>query len=224
MPPFLPDFVICRRRRRSPALQSVTPRSSQARARRRASRASPMTAWPIWTAEMEEESSKAAEENARRRPSRRWRGGDDEVAGPDRLGHEGAGDEPHGAHEDERVEAVGLVEPHAAGRGGDAHAVAVVAHAGHHRGHRALGGQGPGGQGAVVGGGGEAEDVRVQHGLGAQARAQDVADHAADAGLGAAVGLHRAGVVVGLGLVASAQVLSKARCRRCPRTRTGTRL
>ena len=49
---------------------------------------------------------------------------------------------------------------------------------------------------------GDAEDVGVGDGLGGQAGAQDVADHAADAGGRAAVGLDGGGVVVRLDLEA----------------------
>jgi hypothetical protein len=96
---------------------------------------------------------------------------------------------------------------HAAGHGGDAHAVAVVAHAGDDaaqdaaRVQRALRHRG-----AVHVGRGDEEGVGAGDRLGAEAGPEDVADHAADAGAGAAVGVDGTGVVVRLDLDADVPV------------------
>ena len=104
---------------------------------------------------------------------------------------------------DQRVAEVALVEEHRAVDGGDAHAVAVVAHAGDHALHHAPRVQ-HAGRHLVRGqvGRAEAEDVGVGDRLGAQAGADRVADDAADAGGRAAVRLDGRRVVVRLDLEA----------------------
>ena len=102
---------------------------------------------------------------------------------------------------DQRIAEVAGIEIEGAVDGGDAHAVAVVADAGHDAFHHPPGMQHAGRErfGGRIGRG-EAEDVGVADGLGAHAGAHRVADHAADARVGPAVGFEGRGVVVGFDL------------------------
>jgi hypothetical protein len=135
-------------------------------------------------------------------------GDDHEVAGAHLLVQAVDGQQADAAAVDQRVAHVALVEADRAVDRGDAHAVAVVAHAGddalHHapRVQRALG-QARGGQVGRP----EAEDVRVGDGPAAQARAERVAQHAAQARARAAVGLDGRGVVVRLDLAGEVEGL-----------------
>ena len=105
--------------------------------------------------------------------------------------------------------------------GGDAHPVAVVADPGDHAFQDPPGVQDAPGQGVARGvGRRHAEDVGVADRLGAQAGAHRVADHAAEPGVGPAVGVDRRGVVVGLDL--EADVESRRRTGPRPRCRRRT--
>ena len=104
-----------------------------------------------------------------------------------------------GAAVDERVGGVALIKEHGAVHGGYAKLVAVVAYAGHHTGRHAGRVQHTWAQRSERRAGrSKAEHVGVGDRLGAHA--QHVADHAADAGVGAAEGLQGAGVIVRLHL------------------------
>ena len=115
-----------------------------------------------------------------------------------------ARDEADVAAVDERVAEVAVVEVDGAVDRGNAHAIAVVAHAVDDAAHHAPRMEHAGRQrvGRRVGRG-EAEDVGVADRLRAQAGAHDVANDAADAGVRAAVGLERRGMVVRFDLEAT---------------------
>ena len=129
--------------------------------------------------------------------------GDDPVARLDLLERLAAGEHADGAAEDQRIGQVARVDGQGPVDRGNSHPVAVVADAGddplehapgmEHAGRELIGGQVRRG---------DAEDVGVADRLGPQARAQGVADHAAEPGVGPAVGIDRRGVVVGLDLEA----------------------
>ena len=147
---------------------------------------------------------------------------DDPVAGLDLLRRHAAREHADGAAEDQRVGEVAGVDGQGAVDRGDAHPVAVVAHAGDDALEHALGVEHAGGKllGGQVGRR-DAEDVGVADRLGAQAGAQRVADHAAEAGVGAAVGVDRRGVVVRLDLEADVVlVVEPDDARRCRRRRS----
>ena len=127
------------------------------------------------------------------------------VADVRRLVDRALGDQPAGAAEDQRIADIARIEADRAVDGGDAHAVAVIAHAVDHAAHQPARMDGAGRQGRRIGVEfAEAEHVGVENRLGAQAGADDVADDAAEAGVGAAVGLDRGRAVVGLDLDAHA--------------------
>ena len=123
--------------------------------------------------------------------------GHDHVAGPGFLERHAAGNQPQVSAEDQRIAQVAGIEIDSPIDRGNAHTVAVVAHArddtlGHaprmeHAGRYLV-------QWRV--GRGEAEDVRIADRLGAHAGAHRVADHAADARIGPAVGLQGRRVIV----------------------------
>ncbi len=100
---------------------------------------------------------------------------------------------------DEGVADIAIVEIHASADGGDAHAVAVIAHTRDDLRQDAAGRQTAGGNvlGVRMG---DTEDIGVRDGAGAEAGADDIADAPADAGGRAAVGLDGGGMVVGLDL------------------------
>ena len=107
--------------------------------------------------------------------------GDDPVAQLNFLESFAPGQHAHGAAEYQRVGQVARVDRECPIHRGNAHPVAVVANAGHDSLEHALGMEHAGGKpvGRQVGRG-HAEDVGVADGLGSQARAQSVANDAAD--------------------------------------------
>ena len=113
-------------------------------------------------------------------------------------------DDAGGAAEDEGIVDEGVVELDRAIDGGDAHAVAVIAHAAHHATHDAER------MDHVLGldvflldvRRAKAEHIERGDGLRAFACAEDVANHAAEAGVRTGVGFDGAGVIVRLDLEA----------------------
>ncbi len=108
-----------------------------------------------------------------------------------------AGEQADVAAIDQRVAQVALVEIDGAVHGGDAHAVAVIAHALDDAPHHAPRMEDSRRQrvGGHIGRR-EAEHIRVADRLCAEPRPHDVADHAADARIRAAIGLERRGMIV----------------------------
>ena len=135
-------------------------------------------------------------------------GGDEQMAGLHFLGDVLDRDDAGGAAEHQGIVNEGVVKLDRAIDGGDAHAVAVVAHAAHHATHDAEGVD------DVLRfdvflfdvGRAKAEDVDGGDRLRAFASAEDVADHAAEAGVRTCVGLDGAGVVVRFDLEADGLV------------------
>ena len=119
--------------------------------------------------------------------------------------------QPHVAAIDQRVAQVARIEEHGAIHGGDAHAIAVIAHSGDDALHHALGMQGAGRD--VCGrrvGRGEAKHIGIANRLRAQAGAERIANHAAQSGIGAAVRLEGRGMVVRLDLEHDMLIVEKA--------------
>ncbi len=111
------------------------------------------------------------------------------------------GNQPHGTAIDQRIAEIALVEVDRAVDGGNAHAVAVVAHSGHHALHDAARVQRAGRH--VLGrrlGRGKAKHVGVANRPRAKSGAERIANHAAHARVGPAVGFQRRRMVVGLDL------------------------
>jgi len=104
---------------------------------------------------------------------------------------------------DQRIAEVAFVEIDRSVRGRNAHAVAVIAHPGNDALHHPFGMKDAPGQ-LVMGqiDGAETKDVGIDDRLGPEPRPHRIADHSADAGIGAAVGLHRRGMIVGFDLEA----------------------
>ena len=128
---------------------------------------------------------------------------DDQVAGLRFLVTAVHRDQADGAAINQRIGQVALVETDRPVDGGNAHAVAVIADAGDDALHDRLRMQDAGRQGLRRRvGRGETKDVGVADRLGAQAGAQRIADDAAQAGVGAAVGFDRRRMVVRLDLEA----------------------
>ena len=121
----------------------------------------------------------------------------DQVAGPHLLSRLVDRDQADGAAIDERIAEIARIEANRAVDGRNAHAVAVIAHAGDDALHDLPRMQHARRQtfGRRVGRG-EAKDVRVANRPGAQAGAERIADHAAEAGVGAAVRLDGRRMVV----------------------------
>ena len=119
--------------------------------------------------------------------------------------------DPHRSAEHQRIAEIAGMEGDGAGDRGDPHSVAVVANAGHDPREEPLGRDHPRRQ---VGGrrvrGCDAENVEVGDRLCAEAGAEDVADHPAEAGGGTAVRLDCRGVVVGLDLDADVVIAVEA--------------
>ena len=126
---------------------------------------------------------------------------DDEVALLRRALHAAARHQADAAAVDERVADIVVVEVDGAVERGDAHAVAVVAHARDDLREDAVRIEAPLRHLCDVGVR-DAEDIGRRDRLGAEARADDVADAAADPRRSAAVGLDRARAVVRLALEA----------------------
>ena len=131
------------------------------------------------------------------------------------------GDQADGAAEDQRIAEIALVETDGPVDGRNAHAIAVVAHAGHHAFHHLERMQHARRQRLrrrVRRS--EAKDVGVADRLGAEAGAQRIADHAAQAGVGAAVGFDGRRMIVRFHLEADVDIGRRSeRRRRCPRRR-----
>ncbi len=120
-------------------------------------------------------------------------------------------DQADGAAVDQRIAQVARIEADCTIDRRDAHAVAVIAHPGHHSLHDLPGMKHAGGQGLWQGiGRSEAEDIRIADGFGAQAGSQRIADDAAQARVGAAIGLDGRRMVVRLHLEADVETLVKA--------------
>ncbi len=137
--------------------------------------------------------------------------GDDQVGRTCRLLSAVYRDQADGAAEDERVGEVALVEADGAVDCRDADAVAVVAHTGNDAPHHLERVQHAGRQVLRFHvERAEAKDVRVAHGLGAEASAERIADDAADAGVGAAVRFDRRRPVVRLHLEADVKLVVEA--------------
>ena len=134
-------------------------------------------------------------------------GDDDQIPLPHfRMGGVARHD-PHRPAEHQRVAEVTRMEGDGACDRGDPHPVAVVADAGHDPREEPLGRDHPGWEiGRRRIGVADAEDVEVGNRLCPQAGAEDVADHPAEAGGGAAVRLDRRGMVVGLDLDADVMI------------------
>ena len=127
--------------------------------------------------------------------------GHNQVVGPRLFEGMLAGNQADVAAEDQRVADVPLVEVDRPVDRGNPHPVAVVPHAADHPPHHPPRMQHSWRQ--LLGrhiGRGEAEDVRVANRLGPHAGAERIADDAADAGVGPAVGLDGAGPVMRLDL------------------------
>ena len=131
--------------------------------------------------------------------------GDDPVAGLDLLGRHAAGQHADRAAEDQRIGQVARVDGEGAVDRGNAHAIAVVAHAGDDPLEDALRDAArPAGKrvGRSRSGGATQKTSVLQIGLAPRPGAERVADHAAEARVRAAVGVDRRGVVVRLDLEA----------------------
>ena len=121
----------------------------------------------------------------------------DQVAGARVLGDFVARNQPRRSGEHQRIADVARIEMHRSVDRRDAHAVAVIAHAGDHARHDAARMQRARGQRVVIRvGHAEAEDVGIGDRFRRQARAHGIADTAANSGASAAVRLNRAGMVV----------------------------
>ena len=130
--------------------------------------------------------------------------GDDQIAGLRLLERLVARNQPDVAAEDQRIAEVAVVEVHRAVDRGNAHAVAVVAHARDDAAaSRAADAARPAAARPTACRAGRSRTRRCCRRLGAQARAEDVADHAAEARVRAAVRLEGRRMIVRLDLEAT---------------------
>ena len=110
-------------------------------------------------------------------------------------------DQSDGATEDERIAGEVGVEMDGTVGSGNSHAVAVITHSGNHTPEQAARVQGSCGQILLRRiKRSEAEDIRIQNRTSPESGAQGIADHTADPGACASIGLQGTGVVVGLHL------------------------